>query len=253
MRAKKRIPAENNVINYTVESFNKQFNFSKEKKYLHEPKKTKGKLNIDWLALRDHEYGIDIPAEDLEKTRGECLKAIKSLLKSPILEKISKTDSFKWVIEDIDFSEFAQSFQFEETTIFLKTDLMFSSNDGTFNIVDWKTFSSKHSFTDKEKSGRAGDQLGIYGYYAATILGKPIDNINMYEVNLLDEAREEIYTINEESVVKAVERIKKGIEKLASIIVDNDTYINNPLAYQYFPPNRGYRCKSCNFRMICDE
>jgi hypothetical protein len=252
-RAKKRIPAEDDVTRYTMESFNKQLDFSKEKKYLHEPKKTRGKLNTNWLALRDHQYGINIPAKRLEKTRGECLKAIKALLESPILDKISKTDSSKWVIEDIDFSEFAQSFQFEETTIFLKTDFMFRSNDGTFNIVDWKTFANNPSSSKKRDLGRAGDQLGIYGYYAATILGEPLSNIRMYEVNLLDAAREEIYTINKESVEKATRRIKKGIAKLASTLTDNDIVKNSPLDYQHFPPNRGNKCNFCNFRIICDE
>jgi len=253
IRAKERIPAEDDVISYTVESFIKQLKFSKEKRYLYEPKKVKGKLNINWLALCDHEYGIEIPEKLLTKTRHECLEAIKTLLKSPILDRISKTDSSEWVIEDIDFSEFAQSFQFEEATIFLKTDFIFRSNDNSFNIVDWKTFSGKSHSYNKKDAGRAGDQLGIYGYYAATVLGEPIGNINMYEVNLLDAAREQTYTINSESLEKAVCRLKKGILKLASTLTDNDIKKNIPLPAQYFPPSRGNKCKFCNFRRICDE
>ncbi|MCD6379630.1 PD-(D/E)XK nuclease family protein [bacterium] len=252
-RSKKRIPAEDDVTSYTIESFNKQLNFSKEKRYRYEPKKIRGKLHTNWLALRDHEYGIDIPPRHIEKTRGECLKAIKALLESPILDKISKTDSSKWVIEDIDFSEFAQSFQFEKTTIFLKTDFMFRSNDGTFNIVDWKTFADNPPSSKKRDLGRAGDQLGIYGYYATAILGEPIGNIKMYEINLLDAAREVVYTINKKSIERATKRINKGIAKLASVLTDNDTEKNNPLTYQYFPPNRGNKCKFCNFSIICDE
>ncbi|HMA76453.1 MAG TPA: PD-(D/E)XK nuclease family protein [Candidatus Krumholzibacteriaceae bacterium] len=251
-RVKKRIPAEDDVINYTVESFEKQFRFSKDKKYLREPKKKRGKLNTNWLALRDHEYGIDIPAGELKKTHDECVEAVRALLSSSILEMISKTDPSEWVIEDIDFSEFAQSFQFEKATVFLKTDFIFRGCDNRFNIVDWKTYSGRSSSV-KTKTGKALDQLNIYGYYAAAILGEPAENISLREVNLLDEATEQTYTTSEESIAAARVRLTKGIRKLSSVLKDNDIKKNIPLEYRYFPPNRTSKCARCNFLRICDK
>ncbi len=251
MRKKGRIPPSGDVRNYTIERFNRQFDFSREKLYLSEPKKRGGKLNIDWLALFEHEYDRELSGERKQKTLEECVQGINGLLESPILSIIAETDPLQWVIENIDLAEFAQVFSFGGTRVFAKTDFIFRGSDGTFNIVDWKTFRLKTGAKPDSGKGRAGVQLGVYGYYAAKILKEPLETIRLYEVNLLDEGRFVEHQINNENIDSFYDHIRRGISKMSSVLVGNDMDKNRPLPHEHFHKNESSRCRYCNFYRIC--
>lgn len=251
IRSKGRIPREKDVIGYTEERVSSQLRFSSERRYVNQPKSVRGRLNIDWLALFEHEYGINLSFATIEKTREEIIRALKNLLKSPILELISKTDSSHWIIENIDFSEFAQSFTFKGVDVYVKTDFIFRSSDGSLKVIDWKTYRGLDS--GKDRAGpESADQLAIYGYYAATQLGERPANIELVEVNLLDEAREKSMRIDRKDLLRAEYRLESGISKLAGFLIDADTERNEPLPPDRFRPLSGRRCRYCNFRRICD-
>lgn len=246
-RRKGRIPAEDKVLEYAGERFDRQYQFSARRRYLDTPKKTGGKLNIDWLALFDHEYGLSIPDQRLEKAREEVKVALRNLLQSDILKRAHLADSSHWVIENIDMSEFAQSFYFRGIKIFVKTDFIFRTREGLLNIVDWKTFAGNRDINGER------DQLGLYGYYAVSQMNEPPENVMLTEVNLLDAAAEKGFRLSGDDVSRAEERMKKGIEKLSSIIRRGDTGKNIPLPPEYFTPDPGAQCRYCNFRRICDD
>jgi hypothetical protein len=251
LRAKGRIPDFEDVSRYTLERFETQLEFSRSKKYLTEPKKRGGKLNIDWLALFEHEYDREIPSERMQKTRDECLTAMKGLLESDILASIAGTDTDGWAIENIDMAEFAQVFDFEGARVFAKTDFMFRGNDGSFNIVDWKTFSDKSG--GNEKDGKARVQLGVYGYYAASILGEPLERIRLLEVNLLDEGATVEYSISNENLEEFYSHIRGGIDKLSSVLVNGDIARNEAGPPDLFPKVDNGLCRYCNFYRICRD
>lgn len=248
MRIKGKIPEEKKVIEYADERFEKQFEFSKQKRYLDSPKKSGNKLNIDWLALFDHEYGIRIPPERREKTKSEVLNSLGNLLESDLLKRLTETDPSEWIIEDIDMSEFAQNFSFKGARVFVKTDFIFRSPDNRLNIVDWKTFKDSGKREERET-----DQLGVYGYYAASEMNEPSDNITLIEVNLMDNASEQVFRLNGELIDKSRNRIEKGIEKLSSVLVKADIEKNEPLPSGNFTPDPGEQCRYCNFRKICGD
>jgi hypothetical protein len=251
MRAKGRIPAFDDVSRYTLERFDTQLEFSSTKKYLTEPKKRGGKLNIDWLALFEHEYDREIPPEKLQKTKDECLTAMKGLLESGILAKIAETDTNGWAIEDIDLGQFAQVFDFEGARVFAKTDFMYRGLDGAFNIVDWKTFSGKKSGGDEY--GKARVQLGVYGYYAASILGEPLERIRLLEVNLLDGGATVEYSISSDDLDEFYRHIRGGIDKLSSVLVGRDIARNEAGPPELFPKVENGLCRYCNFYRICKD
>jgi hypothetical protein len=143
LRKKGAIPAPGDVIDYIEKHFHNQMRFSSSKAYLTEPKKRGDRLNIDWLALFEHEYDRPLTDEKIEKTIEECREGIRGLLGSPILHEIAKTDNRYWIIENIDLAEFAQVFDFDGAQVFAKTDFIYRGLNGTFDIVDWKTFSSE--------------------------------------------------------------------------------------------------------------
>jgi hypothetical protein len=252
LRAKGRIPAFEDVKRYIVERFETQLAFSREGRYRTEPKKRGGELNIDWLALFDHEYGRPPDPERLERARGECVEAMRALLESPILARIADTDPDGWAIENIDLGEFAQVFDFEGARVFAKTDFMYRGRDGTFNIVDWKTFSGARS-DDGDGGGKARVQLGVYGYYAASVLGEPLERIRLVEVNLLDDARETEYAAGPEDIELFREHIRSGIDKLAGVLTGGDISRNEALPPRHFPLIDNGRCRYCNFFRICKD
>ena len=247
-RSKGRIPPEDKVLEYAGERFEKQYQFSARRRYLDTPKKTGGKLNIDWLALFDHEYGLRIPAGRLEKAREEVNEGLKNLINSDILRRASLSDSSQWVIENIDMSEFAQSFYFGGVKIFVKTDFIFRNREGLLNIVDWKTFSGGGS---NENGGKT--QLGLYGFYAVSHMNEQPEKVLLTEVNLLDSASEKSFHLDYKDISRAKERIVKGVEKLSSVIHGGDIDKNRPLPPEKFPPEPGAQCRFCNFRRMCDE
>jgi hypothetical protein len=251
LRAKGRIPAFEDVRRYTLERFETQLEFSSSKKYLTEPKKKGGRLNIDWLALFEHEYDRPIPTEKLQKTKDECLSGMKGLLESDILARIAESDTDGWAIENIDLAEFAQVFDFEGAKVFAKTDFMYRGSDGSFNIVDWKTFSGKSGTQDRE--GKARVQLGVYGYYAVSILGEPLERIKLLEVNLLDGGATIEYSISNDDLEEFYRHIRGGIDKLSSVLVKGDIARNEAGPPDLFPKTDNGLCRYCNFYRICKD
>lgn len=254
LRRRGHLPPLKEVQHYISERFEKQFDFSEKKKYLTEPKKRGNRLNIDWLALFEHEYDRPLGWEKIKETLDDCLQSMEGLLECPLLREISQTDSSHWVIENIDLAEFAQVFDFEGARVFAKTDFMFRGRDETFNIVDWKSFRKKPDEREENpEEGKARVQLGVYGYYAAKILQEPLPTIRLQEVNLLDNGKVVVYSINDEDLALFYEYIKKGVAKLASVLIDGDIKSNQALPREHFPKTENNLCRYCNFYRICIE
>jgi hypothetical protein len=293
LKIKGRIPAKDDVINYTMERFDNQFQFSRRKDYLNTPKKTGGRLNIDWLALRDHEYSEDIERSSLERTRWECVKSIEGLYESPLLEIIVKTNSENWEIEDLDHAQFSQSFRYHGVDVYAKTDFTFLGEDSCFNIVDWKTSHNSDNSTEpiatepstseqsstepsttepntsEPNSTESGEtdgaaiqpsetlgaavQLGVYGYYASRVKGIEPGNIRLLEVNLLEGGMVKEHLINSGKIEGFGEYIEKSVSELASVLVNGDTDRNEPLGINNFPQIESRLCNYCNFYRICKD
>ncbi|MBN1886170.1 MAG: PD-(D/E)XK nuclease family protein [Candidatus Krumholzibacteriota bacterium] len=246
MRLKHRIPARGDVVRYALERFAAQLDFSGDRRYLTAPKKRGGKLDIDWLALFEHEYELPLPPGRIERARHECVASVEGLLDSPILAELLETDAGTWRIEDLDRAEFSQSFVFGEVTVFAKTDLCYRGRDGVFNIVDWKTGGGG--------SARTGVQLGIYAYWATEVLGEPIDAIRLREVTLASGGKIRDHFVDAERLETFHEHIERGIARLADLVVDGDTERNEARPPSDFPRiDDAAACRACNFYRICRD
>lgn len=255
MKAKGRIPDQDKVTRYLLERFDAQLEFSRSKRYLHTPKKRGDALNIDWLALIDHEYGRPIPPATVDATRAECVRSVEGLFAGPALGEIMETDRSAWDIEDLDSGAFSQQFSYAGANVFVKTDFMHRGNDGTLRIIDWKTNRPVERSPDAEEEEPRDNarQLGVYGYYAARILGEPIASIRLREINLLDGGRIIEHAANEETVASAEDSIGRGVEKLSAVLVGCDIARNEALGSRHFPPIDNGRCRYCNFHRICKD
>ncbi len=249
MKVKGRVPDRGDVTSYMLDLFRKQLTFSSSGRYLSEPKKRGNRLRIEWLALFEHEYRIDIPDERIEQAKRECIECIENLFECSILDRIGGSDPASWTIEDLDHAEFSQSFMLDGVKIFAKTDFMYRGNDGTFNIIDWKT----NRRTGSGSAGRARVQLGIYAFHAREMLGQSLETIRLYEVNLLQGGRIIEHAADEEALEAASDHIRSGIDKLSSRLVDRDMGRNEPLSPAHFPTVENKRCRTCNFYRICKE
>jgi hypothetical protein len=176
---------------------------------------------------------------------------MEGLLRSDILAGISETDTDGWAIEDIDLGQFAQAFDFEGARVFAKTDFMFRGADGSFNIVDWKTFSNAKNGDGPD--GKARVQLGVYGYYAASVLGEPLERIRLLEVNLLDGGATVEYSISKEDLEEFYRHIRAGIDKLSSVLTGRDIARNEAGPPDLFPKVENGLCRYCNFFRICKD
>ncbi|HSG27093.1 MAG TPA: PD-(D/E)XK nuclease family protein [Candidatus Krumholzibacterium sp.] len=253
MRKNGVIPPAGKVLPYVEERFSRQLAFSLQRRYLTEPKKRGGRLDIDWLALFEHEYGRDLSPEKVESTLEECREGTRGLLESEILERILGTDPASWLIEDIDLAEFAQVFEFEGAQVFAKTDFIFRGDGGTFDIVDWKTFREKAGHGEGTEEGKARVQLGVYGFYASRVMREPLDSIRLHEVNLLDGGRVVEHTIDESNIDEFRGHISAGIGRLSSVLVDRDIERNEASGPGSCPKNAGPLCRYCNFYRICED
>ncbi len=254
LKKRKRMPDSRDVVRYTLERFDRQLAFSQSKQYLTESKKKGGKLNIDWLALFEHEYGRTLDPERIERAREECVEAIEGLLRGPMLRRAAETDSNEWVIEDLDHAEFSQNFTFDGITVYVKTDFLFRERDGALCIVDWKT-TREPGPPGGAARGEPGAavQLGVYGYYAARVLGVPVDMIRLFEVNLLRGGEVTEHAVREEMLERFSEHIAGGIAKLSSVLSDGDRQRNEPKSAGHFPKIDNGRCSNCNFFRICKD
>lgn len=252
MKAKKRVPEKQKVLDYTAERFEAQLEFSRTRRYLTESKKRGNRINIDWLALVEHEYDRPVDGARLDRARLECTAGVEGLYSSPLLPRIERSDPSGWRIEDLDHAEFSQVFEIGGVTIYAKTDFMFREADASFNIVDWKT---NRPTNDKGNPAAESNriQLGIYGYYATTILSEPLEHLRLLEVNLLEEGLVKDHPIDQESLSSFAAAVESGIGKLSSLLVDSDVARNEPLAPARFPKIDNGRCVFCNFFRICKD
>lgn len=253
MRAKGRVPDRDAVVAWALERFDAQYAFSRDKRYLVEPKKTGNRLNVDWLALFDHEYGRPVAPETLDRCREECVRGIEGLLSSPLLPAIMASDRARWEIEDLERAEFAQAFEIDGVTVYVKTDFIFRGAAGEFCIVDWKTGRAAERAAGADDPGDAAAQLGVYAFWAARAMRVPTGSVRLYEVRLLDGGAFREHAADEGAVEEARRRIEDGIAKLAAVLVNRDTARNEALGPRAFPTIDGGRCRFCNFYRICKD
>jgi hypothetical protein len=252
MRAKGRVPVKQDVLGYMSERFEAQLEFSRSRRYLTESKKRGDRINIDWLALVDHEYERPIDAVRLDRARDECMAGIEGFYSSPLLPRIEGSDPSEWMIEDLDHAEFSQIIDINGVTVYAKTDFMFRETDSSFDIVDWKTNRQTGGQRDSA-SDMNRTQLGIYGYYATTVLSEPLERLRLLEVNLLEEGLVKEHPIDEENLRSFLAAVESGIGKLSALLVDSDVRRNEPLGPARFPRIENGRCAACNFYRICKD
>ncbi|WP_353933390.1 PD-(D/E)XK nuclease family protein (plasmid) [Okeanomitos corallinicola TIOX110] len=219
----------------TVSLAKKQFEFSQQKKY-RDPKITKTAAGDSYLALRNHEYGLEIPQisiDNLYKEIKHCYQYLYS--EKQFIEMLQKGNEY--------FEEYLINFKVHNCSVSAKLDLIMSYGRDKLYIIDWKISRSKTSDYSR--------QLNLY---ALAVLDnwrwrkyKP-EELLLIEANLLQGKIIEHY-VNQENINSIDNFIYQSISQIKALSGDSKYNLDSLEDYDY--ANSPLSCEYCNFQQMC--
>jgi len=229
---------KDNVLSKTVDRMRTDVKNSEEKKYLDDPKKMKG--------FSEHVYGVFMSPTQWTECEGKVTACLDYFFQSDIFLMIQKSDPTTWIkFEELDY------YVINGAKMWVKIDFGLVI-DEDLHIFDWKT--SKAMMTEEKIIA----QLGHYAKYGNLILGFPLNNIKIHEinVNLRQNQSEDI----SQSVIDSFDTLRdrscadifksfghdpaRSAEELRGVIPDKENF---PVAATEQP------CQYCNFKKVCDK
>jgi hypothetical protein len=204
-----------------------------------------GQMLSDWrdseagslrFRLFEHEYQVQVDAEDKKIVVGIVMRSLKNFFKSPVLAEALAVGRGQWLtVEDL------ISFDVDGVPVFLRMDLAFRDQAGRVVIVDWKTGRGEGRFSEVQVAG--------YALYAS----------EQGWVQSPEEIQTELaYLAIPRYVRRAVDR--KKVDHLRRFIQKSATTMRglllDPLAnlarLEDFPMvDRPHMCRRCNYRKLC--
>lgn len=149
-----------------------QFDFSTACRY-REPGMTKSAAGEAYCALYDHERGIEITSQDLDRVRAEIAQSFEHLA--------SQQDFLSYVYTGRGhMTEVPLFFALQGSTVAATIDLLFFNAEGRPTVVDWKIAASETSDYSR--------QLLLYALAVSRCgrwPGVQAEEVNLYEANLL--------------------------------------------------------------------
>lgn len=149
----RRIPSEEEVIDFSNKLIDKQLKFGRLKKY-RLPEITKSVAADEYSAFFDVEYNGDLDENELLGAKNEVKVSLLNLIKSDFLKEIMENS--KYII-----SQRPLQFQYADTSISCTPDLLIFYENRAPSIIDWKV----HAFANADYRL----QLGIYGFALSRI------------------------------------------------------------------------------------
>jgi hypothetical protein len=102
------------------------------------------------FRLFEHEYNLPVDPEDKKIAVGTVMRSLRNFFRSETLGQVFAAGRENWLsLEDL------VSFQVGETSVYLRMDLAYRSDDGRVVIVDWKTGRSEGRFNEIQLAGYA--------------------------------------------------------------------------------------------------
>lgn len=240
----KRIPSEDKVIEYASTLIERQIEFGKAQKF-REPEMTKSKAGDIYAAFYDIEYNGNLDAEKLQEAVHEIKSSLSNLLNSNLLKEISEKNTCI-------ISQRSLSYNFSDTNITCRPDLIVFYDSSPPMIVDWKV----HAYATAEY----WLQLGIYGYIFSLInphrdfpsdyqkYACNVENFDLIEYQLLKN-RIRKYSLSEADVSEIEDYIFESVTRMNGSI-DGKQYkeIDINQFQTAHSPNIFARCE---FRKVC--
>jgi len=204
-----------------------------------------GQMLSDWrdseagslrFRLFEHEYQVQVDAEDKKIVVGIVMRSLKNFFKSPVLAEALAVGRGQWLtVEDL------ISFDVDGVPVFLRMDLAFRDQAGRVVIVDWKTGRGEGRFSEVQVAG--------YALYAS----------EQGWVQNPEEIQTELaYLAIPRYVRRAVDRrkvdhlrrfIQKSATTMRGLLLDP---VANLARLEDFPMvDRPQMCRRCNYRKLC--
>jgi len=229
---------------------NKQWEFSK---------RNLGRTNIKLInngigvALIEHEHGENLPEDILEQVIGDIegwVRKFKVWENNVGLCKELQKASETWIEPNI-FGKEAPGLDIDGIRVITKVDLAFHTNEGEFNIYDWKT--GKRYTGQASLLNQADFQAGVYQLWPHTKLGKNLDSVKTHFVYLGEENAPEhrTFTIDENFREHIISLIRKSILRMQHIQgLYNKAKLNlGDLDFARYEK----ACIYCPFKRICQK
>lgn len=143
------------------------------------------------LALLEHEYGNPLNVSDESEVIREVVLWVNTfnawVRESRLVESL-RNASKTW-IEPPTFGRFAPGFHLDGVQVLAKVDLAIRTNDGQFQIFDWKT--GNHRMASPGTLTHSEFQIAVYYLWPHLSLGHPLNSI---EARLVYIGTESVYS-----------------------------------------------------------
>lgn len=223
----------NELTEQTIVLSQKQFQFSEQRKYK-EVGLTKTAAGDNFLALRDHEYGVPVHQADIdavvEKIR-QCYQFLYSQTK--FLRFLQGGD---WYC-----AELFLPFKFNRATIAAKLDLAMGYSSTKLCIIDWKIGSSQTSDYSQ--------QLRLYALAAIQKWQRyKVEDLLLVEANLL-QGKLIKHSISAKQMLKFEDFIYRSLLDIRALTADHKYNLEDLGDYEY--ANSPQSCEYCKFERLC--
>jgi CRISPR/Cas system-associated exonuclease Cas4 (RecB family) len=204
-----------------------------------------GQMLSDWrdseagslrFRLFEHEYQVQVDAEDKKIVVGIVMRSLKNFFKSPVLAEALAVGRGQWLtVEDL------ISFDVDGVPVFLRMDLAFRDQAGRVVIVDWKTGRGEGRFSEVQVAG--------YALYASEQGWVQSPEEIQTELAYLAIPRYVRRAVDRKKVDHLRRFIQKSATTMRGLLLDP---VANLARLEDFPMvDRPQMCRRCNYRKLC--
>jgi len=200
--------------------------------------------------LFEHEYGIDLAADALES----AIRVTQRWLSSFLLwaSRVNLPAAIRrakkcWVDPDV-FGPNAPSFKVHGTGVVVKVDLGFLTQEGNFEIWDWKT--GKAADPNPRRIDPDALQVNVYQLWPHIAMDIPLDRIRAHLMYVAtDPPEHKIHEIDSDAREYALLIIRRSLDRMAHFSTRGGAH---PLSIEDFDyAMHPGLCRYCPFKRIC--
>jgi len=188
------------------------------------------------FRLFEHEYVVPVDPEDKKIAVGTVMRSMRNFFKSETLRQVFAAGRERVLsLEDL------VSFKVGETSVFLRMDLAYRSDDGRVVIVDWKTGRSEGRFNEIQLAGYALCAVE-HGW-----VKEPEELVT--ELAYLAVPRYVRRSVDRAKIAHARSFIAKSAGSMKSLLLD--PLLNVGRLEDFAMIDKPRVCRRCNYRRLC--